>query len=279
MKRCTKCGQIKPVSEFNKHKGRGDGLASLCKLCKRAADRRYYISNAEKLKKKTSDWATANPERKKAAAKEYYQSHGEKIRARTKKYAHAHPEKRKQQDWEYYKANRKKILGMAETKARAAGMLPHSERWPVVMIKCGNCGKAKRVSPSSVKKTVYGKNFCCYKCYGEWRAKAGINTGEDNYLWMGGISFEPYGQEFNTKLKNQIRDRDERTCQVCGMHEAFFSDSLCVHHIDYDKKNNAPENLISLCRTCHSMTNGRQENREKWEQYFSRHCKTYASML
>ena len=40
---------------------------------------------------------------------------------------------------------------------------------------------------------------------------------------------------------------------------------LDVHHIDYDKKNNDPKNLISLCRKCHMKTN---KNRKYWTKYF-----------
>jgi hypothetical protein len=40
---------------------------------------------------------------------------------------------------------------------------------------------------------------------------------------------------------------------------------LNIHHIDYDKKNNDPVNLISLCKVCHTQTN---YSREDWERYF-----------
>jgi hypothetical protein len=40
---------------------------------------------------------------------------------------------------------------------------------------------------------------------------------------------------------------------------------LPVHHIDYDKKNNVPLNLISLCKSCHSKTG---YNRDNWIVYY-----------
>ena len=33
-KRCSKCGQIKPISEFYKKKSSKDGLYSICKECR-----------------------------------------------------------------------------------------------------------------------------------------------------------------------------------------------------------------------------------------------------
>ena len=36
-KKCTKCGQEKPVSEFNKSAASKDGLQNYCKECKKVA--------------------------------------------------------------------------------------------------------------------------------------------------------------------------------------------------------------------------------------------------
>jgi len=82
---------------------------------------------------------------------------------------------------------------------------------------------------------------------------AKTRTGERSASWRGGISFEPYSPEFNSALKRQIRERDAFTCQHCGLRPAKE-----VHHIDYDKKHNEPENLITLCKPCHSKTNVRR---------------------
>ena len=90
--------------------------------------------------------------------------------------------------------------------------------------------------------------------------------GEANNLWRGGISFEPYGLEFNNDLKEVIRNRDRRKCKICEKTELDNKQKLTIHHIDYDKKNCNPNNLISLCRKCHLKTN---HNREYWIEYFS----------
>ncbi len=91
------------------------------------------------------------------------------------------------------------------------------------------------------------------------------NKGERNYNWKGGISFEPYTIQFNRQLKELIRNRDNYQCQLCGMPECENIRKLDVHHIDYNKKNCLPNNLISLCRKCHWKTNN---NRNYWENYF-----------
>jgi hypothetical protein len=90
--------------------------------------------------------------------------------------------------------------------------------------------------------------------------------GNKNPSWQGGKSFEPYGLEFNNKLREQIRERDQYRCQQCFRHQNELNRKLHVHHIDFNKRNNNPENLISLCTNCHSQT---QFKRDEWINYFA----------
>jgi len=85
-------------------------------------------------------------------------------------------------------------------------------------------------------------------------------AGENSPFWKGGITPKPYGPGFNEELKRAIRRRDDRTCQLCS------SGGRSVHHIDYDKENNEPLNLITLCKSCHGRTH---TSRESWDFYFS----------
>lgn len=101
---------------------------------------------------------------------------------------------------------------------------------------------------------------------GKVKAFAGL-CGSDNPNWKGGISFGDYSYEFNKALKEAIKIRDGYKCKICGKHDRDVIQGLCIHHIDYDKTNNTPENLVSLCHVCHSKTNSR---RQYWVEYFSR---------
>ena len=78
MKRCPKCGETKPGSEFNKNRTMADNLASYCRPCQHAygqryrttnrekireEKRRYYVTNREGLRKSNRRWVAANPEK------------------------------------------------------------------------------------------------------------------------------------------------------------------------------------------------------------------------
>lgn len=91
------------------------------------------------------------------------------------------------------------------------------------------------------------------------------NKGENSCHWLGGISFEPYTVDWTETLKRSIRERDHYTCRMCGKQQE--EEAFSVHHIDYNKNNCSPENLITLCRSCHAKTNS---NREYYLEYFQK---------
>lgn len=99
----------------------------------------------------------------------------------------------------------------------------------------------------------------------EKRRTSFAQSGEKNHQWQGGISFEPYGTDFNDRLKEQVRERDNWTCRECSYTEVQLNYKLNVHHIDYDKTSNNTDNLISLCKSCHMQTNFK---RDDWTAYF-----------
>lgn len=97
-------------------------------------------------------------------------------------------------------------------------------------------------------------------------------TGENSPNWNGGSSFFPYSLDWTCTLRVSVRERDKYTCQICSEKQGDIA--FHVHHIDYDKKNCNPNNLITLCHSCHSKTNS---NREYWMRRFTyencEHCR------
>ena len=90
--------------------------------------------------------------------------------------------------------------------------------------------------------------------------------GENHPLWKGGVSKLPYCPIWTPWLKDEIKERDNFQCKNPGCDkEIIKNNSLCVHHIDYDKKNCSTNNLITLCRSCNTKANF---NREHWKEVY-----------
>ncbi len=126
----------------------------------------------------------------------------------------------------------------------------HAPKRPILRIKrkCLNCGEEFFTIPAEVRKG--GGRFCSIKC-----AK-----GEKfNPNWRGGISKEPYPFNFNDRLKELIRERDDYKCQLCGVPQVECMEKLHIHHIDHDKDNLNPNNLMAFCRRCHTKVNRNPE--------------------
>lgn len=63
VKACAKCGAIKPLGEFNRHKLTRDGRRAECKLCHRAYTAAWRAANPERARAAYSAWRAANDDR------------------------------------------------------------------------------------------------------------------------------------------------------------------------------------------------------------------------
>ena len=88
----------------------------------------------------------------------------------------------------------------------------------------------------------------------------GSSVGANNPAWKGGVAKWDYAPDWK-RLCKQIKDRDKWSCQLCGLCRSHWGHRLHVHHIDEDKMNNHPHNLISLCWKCHAPIHGKEEKR------------------
>jgi hypothetical protein len=90
-------------------------------------------------------------------------------------------------------------------------------------------------------------------------ARMGRKVGPLNHAWKGGIAKWPYASNWKA-IARRIRKRDNYTCQMCQATLPKSSKLLHVHHKDGDKINNADENLVTVCATCHP----RGKRKEGW---------------
>lgn len=67
------------------------------------------------------------------------------------------------------------------------------------------------------------------------------------------------------KTREEYLIHRKAKCEVCGNEgvNTNANNHLLVHHIDCNQKNNSLDNLITLCRPCHSIAHKR--NRTKLE--------------
>lgn len=111
----------------------------------------------------------------------------------------------------------------------------------------------ERIRQANLRRDLSGSNN---PMYGKGHLIAGEKnpmygrTGPLHPAWRGGVATLPYGIQFTRKFKRLILQRDKYTCQRCGKTRSEVQNSLQVHHIDHDKMNNDPMNLLTVCCAC-----------------------------
>lgn len=71
-KRCSRCGEQKPIAAFHRHKGRSDGRQTYCKQCKSAYTRDWYQRNGEEHRRKVKPHRKSHQARNDAFMRELY---------------------------------------------------------------------------------------------------------------------------------------------------------------------------------------------------------------
>lgn len=174
-----------------------------------------------------------------------------------------------------YMSRKKGYKHTAETKLKIS--LTQSKKIKRI---CLICEREFMVKRSRIKKG--GGKYCSRECHNRsmdgqipWnKGKKFVHSGsfkkgyisklkgKNHHNWQGGKSFEKYGIDWTKTLKQSIRERDKYVCQEC--HKLQSNQVFCVHHIDYNKKNCNPDNLITLCRSCHiKLHNAKRQDLRK----------------
>jgi hypothetical protein len=95
-------------------------------------------------------------------------------------------------------------------------------------------------------------------------------SGENNSNYIHGLSKSAYSKEFTQYLRNEIKERDNYTCQCCGFtqeqHLEKYNRDIEIHHIDYDRENCNKNNLITTCKQCNINAN---HNRDYYYAYYT----------
>ena len=118
------------------------------------------------------------------------------------------------------------------------------------------------------------KNEKKYPNYGMKKKKHSRNTkkkisiaackriGEKAANWRGGISFDPYCSGWRQLTQELKKDNNECQNLLCE----GKSERITLHHIDYNKQNCQPSNIITLCNSCNAKANS---NRDWWQAFYT----------
>lgn len=128
---------------------------------------------------------------------------------------------------------------------------------------CGYCNKKIYVIKSrfDINKYCYCDMNCMAKHYSE------IYSGENSPSWTGGKKHYTGGW---LHARNKARERDEYSCQICGITEQEYGQEMSVHHIkkykSFDDKNEANNlsNLVCLCEPCHRFVHSKRNTDKVW---------------
>lgn len=145
-------------------------------------------------------------------------------------------------------------------------------------VNCAACGKPMHVNPYRLLKSKTGNICCSRECLGKLRSEIYLgennpnygNTGSNNPLYLGKserinahgykLIRLPEGESHPFSIDgNWIREHryiaekyimvDEQSVEIDG--NKYLNPNLHVHHADYDKLNNKPDNLQILSPTEH----------------------------
>lgn len=119
-KRCTLCGELKPLLDFCKNKATKDGRHHRCRTCESARVKHYKEQNPEKVRESGRRWKERNPETVRENARryrqqnpnkqrEYYQTNREQRKADARQWHYENRERHLETMRDYYSRNKEKF--------------------------------------------------------------------------------------------------------------------------------------------------------------------------
>jgi 5-methylcytosine-specific restriction endonuclease McrA len=184
-KACSKCGVIKPVSDF--YRGR------VCKRCVCDRQAEYYRNNSEKVRAYVKEWRQANPEKCREYHRDYAERHADEERERHRLKSRRQPrEKRREIERRYAAKNPEKIrMKTAVRRSRKAGngefLIFDRELRRLYASPCARCGTTGDTTADHVIPIARGGRHSignlqplCFSCNASKGAKFMAE-----YLWDG----------------------------------------------------------------------------------------------
>lgn len=138
---------------------------------------------------------------------------------------------------------------------------PNHPRYQALFDTCGWCNQIIQIKGNQVGQ----RNFCSRPCANAAHSEYISGTNNPRYIDGGGTS--RYSKEFRD-VAILVRNRHGHQCVLCQRSRIENGQELDVHHINYDKQDNRPGNLVALCRWCHGKMHGSPEQRHQWKEFW-----------
>lgn len=257
-KQCTKCKQWKESKYFNKSTKNKDGLQSYCALCSSNINKKWYNDNRNYHSNNTSINYFENRFERRKTRSIWYQNNWEKVvimrkqkwdnninnikdktRNRSKSPINFSSKIKVRKDIELYEKVKESVNGNVECK-------------------CTYCGKWFEPTKQQIYSRVYAINghfphnseyrlYCSQQCKYNCPIFGQILYPKD---------FKPAtSREVQPELRQLVFERDNYTCQRCGLHKNDLECGIHCHHIyplNEDPIQSADIDVcITYCETCH----------------------------
>ncbi len=124
-KQCTKCGELKLFTDFNKNRRYKDGLIPWCKPCKAEYTKSWRASNKDRALNVTREYRQRKAEHIKASAKQWRERNKERERERDLRRRRSNPEGHRRRVKAWADGNREKLNSVyAQRRARSKSATP-----------------------------------------------------------------------------------------------------------------------------------------------------------
>lgn len=118
------------------------------------------------------------------------------------------------------------------------------------IVECFTCNKEVYKQKKALTGSKSGKYFCGKSCQTKWRNTEFSQEKHPN--WKDGS---------NAYRRILTQSKNLQCCKLCNSKDKRV---LAVHHIDYNHKNNAIENLAWLCHNCHHLVHHHTDEHNKF---------------
>ena len=237
MKQCTKCKEIKPLSEF--HKQSGGGYNYQCKTCRNIYLKQYRIDNKEVISKKSKQYRRDNPDIVKDKSRRHRERNKVNISKKGKIYNNSYA---------IYETFVHKLTVEESPRLASDGVS--------LEVKCKYCGDyfKPRVQDVSIRaQSIKGSTGGEHSLYCSENCKQSCGTYRQMKYPKGHTHCT--SREVQPQLRKMVFERDHHVCTKCGRGKDILP--IHCHHIDPVINNPIEsadmDNCKTLCIDCHHI--------------------------